>query len=362
MIGATLSSATSRRAFLTALAAAGAASIVPSGEVLAAPAPRHHGVINVHHHFWAPEYLKTQNAWEDQHHIHHYPTMEKWSPQMSLEEMDKGGVKTAVLSLASISAGFWGLDGQAASRVVHAADDYAAKMMSDHPGRFGLFAPLNMVDVDLSLKEIEYAYDQIHAHGIGIQTSYNGKYPGDPMYRPILEELHHRKAVVFLHGPNPACCSRIHDGPGMFASVVEVTFDTTRAVASLLTSGSLARYRDIKWIVPYGGGTIPYVAGRLEAFVNGAMRAALKPEEIAPHGVFAELQRLHYDTVNVTEAPSWVALTKLVKPSQVLYGTDFPYFNNGQLRNIDKRGLSAKDKHAILTGNAARLMPRLAKA
>ncbi len=201
-----------------------------------------------------------------------------------------------------------------------------------------------MLDVDLSLKEVEYAFDQAHADGIGIQTSYNGKYPGDPTYKPLLEELNRRKAVVFLHGPNAACCSAIQDGPGVFGSVVEVTFDATRAVASLLTSGALVRYPDIQWILPYGGGTLPFVAGRIEAFVNGRMGDAVKVQQIAPEGVFAALGKLHYDTVNVTNAASWAALTTLAKPTQIVYGTDFIYFNNDQLDNIDKRVTSAKER------------------
>ena len=287
----------------------------------------------------------------------------KWSPQMSLDVMDKAGVQTSVVSLASISDAFWGLDAQAATRVVRSCDDFGAKMVSDHKCRFCLFAPLSMVDIDTSLKEIEYALDKAHADGIGLQSSYGDKYPGDPVFNPIWEELNRRKAIVYFHGPVPACCGTINAGPGVSASVLEVTFDTTRAVASLLASGALAKYRDIKWVISYGGGTIPFVAGRIDAFVDhGSMRAFVKPEAIAPNGVIAELQRLYYDTVNVTSPSAWAALTKFVKPSQIVYGTDFIYFTNDQLDEIDQRGLSAKDKEAILSGNAKRLIPRLAKA
>ncbi len=148
----------------------------------------------------------------------------------------------------------------------------------------------------------------------------------------------------------------------MNPSVIEVTFDVTRAVTSLLANGALVRYPDIKWILSYGGGTIPFVAGRIDAFVHASMRAAIKPEQIAPNGVFALLQGLYYDTVNVTNAYSWAALTKFAKASQIVYGTDFLYFTDNQLDAIDQRALSAKDKAAILAGNSKRLIPRLAKA
>ena len=352
----------SRRQFLTGVAAVGAASAVQLSaswaQGAAKPAkPKHHGVIDLHHHFWSPEYLKLQNGWEDAHHSPHAPTLTSWSPEMMLAEMDRGGVQTAVLSLASIRDGFWGLQPKAASDMIRICGDYAAKLRSDHPGRFGIFAPLNMMDIDLCLKEAEYGLDQLHADGIGVQSSYLDKYPGDPFYNPLWEELNRRKTVVYFHGPVPGCCGNLKVGPGVNPAIEEVTFDMTRAAVSLLANGSLARYRDIKWIFSYGGGTVPMLSSRINAFLKDTKNI----HDIAPNGVFAELQKLYYDTVNVTDEASWSALFKLVKPTQIVYGTDFPYFNNDQLLNIDKRGLSAKDKAAILSGNAKRLLPRLAK-
>ena len=353
---------TSRREFMAALAAASAAAALPSVSLAQSQekkgATKHRAVIDTHFHFWAPEYAQLSREWGEAHHSPADPRIAKWSPQGALEEMDRGGVQTAMLSLASIREGFWGQDAQKATKVIHACDDFAAKMMSDHKGRFGLFAPLNMVDVDSSLKEAEYALDQVKADGIGIQSSANGRYPGDPYYNSLWEELNRRKAVVFFHGPVPDCCGALKVGPGINPAVGEVTFDMTRAVMSLLANGALARYRDIKWLFAYGGGATPYIAGRIEAFFKSAKNL----HDIAPNGVMAELQRLHYDTVNVTAAPSFAALTKLAPIANITYGTDFPYFTNDQLDALDQRGLSAKDLAAIHAGNAKRLIPRLAKA
>lgn len=362
--------AASRRQFLTGLAAAGAAAAMPSGPAFAQQGqptkPTHHGVVDTHHHFWSPEYLKAQDAWIAARHAPPYPAMDNWKPEVSLAEMDKGGVQTALLSLASISDGFWGVDAQRADLLVRDSIDFAKKMMSDHPGRFGLFAPLSMIDVPSSLKQIEYALDQAKADGIGLNSSYNDKLPGDPSFNPIWEELNRRSTIVYLHGPNPSCCTNqaYQSGPGMNPSVIEVTFDITRAAVSLLVNGTLAKYPNIRWVLSYGGGTLPFVAGRVSAFVNGSMRfqGGKPPQEIAPQGVIEAFQKLYYDTVNVTEATPWSALTDFVPVSQIVYGTDFIYFNNNQLENIDKRVTDAKEKELILSGNAKRLIPRLAKA
>jgi predicted TIM-barrel fold metal-dependent hydrolase len=228
-----------------------------------------------------------------------------------------------------------------------------AKMRQDYPGRFGVFAPLSMMNVDVTLKEIEYAFDSIKADGINLQSNYGDKWLGDAMYQPVLAELNRRKAVVYVHPLVAACCGRL--AIPTFPAVIEVPHDTTRTVTSLLLTGSFKRFPDIKWIFSHAGGTIPLMAGRIAAFYDQNP----KTKEYAPDGVAAELAKLHYDTANATSAPTIAALLKLVPVSQVTYGTDYPYFALNQNKDLQKLGLSAADLAAIENGNATRLIPRL---
>ena len=145
---------------------------------------------------------------------------------------------------------------------------------------------------------------------------------------------------------------------GAFPAVIEVPHDTTRTVTSLLLNGSFAHYREIKWLFSHAGGTIPFLAGRIDAFYGQGPKA----KEIAPDGIFSELARLHYDTANATSVRAMAALLKLAPVSQVTYGTDYPYFPLDQNKNLDKLGLSIADVKAIESGNAARLIPRLQPA
>ena len=119
-----------------------------------------------------------------------------------------------------------------AGRLARACNEYAAEMMRDYPGRFGLFATLSMLDIDATLKEIEYAFDTLKADGIGLQSSYGDKWLGNVAYRPVFEELNRRKAVVYVHPLVASCCSAL--SVGTFPAVIEVPHDTTRTVTSLL--------------------------------------------------------------------------------------------------------------------------------
>ena len=193
-----------------------------------------------------------------------------------------------------------------------------------------------MIDVDASLKEIDYALNTLKADGFGLQTNYGDKWPGDAAYRPIFEELNRRKALVYFHPLVASCCGRL--AVGTFPAVIEVPHDTTRSVANLLLSRSLARYRDIRWLFSHAGGTVPMLTGRMDAFFRNRKDIG----EIAPQGVEAEFRRLHYDTANATHPASMAALLKVVPDSQVVFGSDYPYFEPApQAQALESLGLSA---------------------
>jgi predicted TIM-barrel fold metal-dependent hydrolase len=311
-------------------------------------------LIDTHHHFYPPEYQKLWLGWEEARKLPHFPGQVAWSKERAIEDMDKAGIRASVLSVASTPGVWFDFDAAKASQMARSCNDFAADMMRDHPGRFGLFATLSMLDTDRTLKEIEYAFDTLKADGVGLQTNYGDKWLGDAAYKPVFDELNRRGAVVYVHPLVASCCS--HLSVGAFPAVIEVPHDTTRTVTSLLLSGGLARWRDIKWLFSHAGGTIPVMAGRIDAFY-GRNRSNL--HEFAPDGIIGELRRLNYDTANATSAPTMAALLKLAPVANITYGTDYPYFGFDQFENLEQLGLAASDLTAIGSENAIRLLPRL---
>jgi predicted TIM-barrel fold metal-dependent hydrolase len=340
----------SRRQFLAATAALGAATMFTAeSRWVSAQSSK---LIDTHHHFYPPVYQKAWSDWEDQRKIPHLGIQLAWSRDQDIEAMDKNGVTTSILSLASTPGTWFDAGAQAAHDMARLCCDFAAEMVRERPGRYGLFAPLSMLDIDATLKEIEYVFDTLKADGVNLQTNYGDKWLGDPTYKPVFEELNRRKAVVYVHPLVASCCARL--GVGTFPAVIEVPHDTTRAVVSLLLNGTFARQRDIKWLFSHAGGTIPMLAGRIESFFDrGGGR-----KDIAPEGVEAELRRLYYDTANATHPASMAALTKLAPISQITYGTDYPYYPLNQVEKL-RQLLEPADLAAISNGNAMRLLPRL---
>jgi predicted TIM-barrel fold metal-dependent hydrolase len=277
------------------------------------------------------------------------PTL-AWTVERSLEDMDKAGVATAITSITT--PGVWIGDDEQGRRVARECNDYAARLVVDYPGRFGMFAALPLPNIEASLREIEHGLDVLKADGICLFTSYQDKWLGDPAFEPVMAELNRRKALVYTHPEAPLCCRGLI--PGINEAVIEYGTDTTRAIARLLFSGSATRYPDIRWIFSHGGGTTPFLSERL---VRAGNLQHNKPH--VPNGVMPILQRFYYDVAQVAHPMALAALTRMVPISQILWGTDFPFrFGWEYVKGLAEFGFSEGELARIDRENALTLLPR----
>jgi 6-methylsalicylate decarboxylase len=303
--------------------------------------------IDVHHHFAAPGWLQAAKSIGADN-----PPIANWSAQKSIDDMDKGGVATAVLSgnVPHVRP----LRREAAIRIARESNEYAKKLAADHPGRFGLFAMLPLPYIDESLAEIAYALDTLKADGIGVLTNYGDKWLGYSTFDPLWDELNRRRATVYTHPADASCCVNLVQA--VPPTAVEWGADTTRTIANLIFTGTSQKYRDINWIFSHGGGGLVAFAERL------LVQMVTTPPYLGKFSretVQAELNRFHYDTAQVTLNGTLAALAKLVPVSQILYGTDFPYRTAAE----HSRGVDAtfgdEDRQRVNRENALGILPRL---
>jgi 6-methylsalicylate decarboxylase len=190
----TCSCCLSRRGALAGFAAVAASTVLPAAPAPAQAPARKLTRIDVHRHFVPPGYVvdRTRTWLNDRSTI-----------AQQLEDMDKSGVALAVISVSvpDLEA----RDSAEARRFSRLANEFSAKLVADHPGRFGLFAYLPFPDVDGTLKEIEYALDTLKADGVYLRTNYDTKFLGDPVFAPVFEAP--RRGA--LHAPDepPLLCA-----------------------------------------------------------------------------------------------------------------------------------------------------------
>jgi 6-methylsalicylate decarboxylase len=347
---------------IIASASAGAAALVAGNLAWAQPArlPRR---IDLHHHYFPPVFLEAQRdaAVRQNRPAVLSAALAGWSKARTIEAMDRHGIAIGILSIST--PGPWFGNIEESKRLARECNEYAAEMMRDHPGRFGLFAALPLTDPDAALREIEYAFDTLHADGVAIMTSYatsaGTTWPGDASLAPVFAELNRRKAAAFFHlgrvGSPQLCCGNVVSGvPDV---MVETPHEMTRAIMSLLFNGTLSRNPDIRFIFTNAGGTVPMLSGRIAAATK---RLGDEFDRLVPKGAEYELERLFYEVSNATSPASLAAVAALVPPSQIVFGTDYPFVPiEATVAGIDAFWAGAS-RDPVYRANAATLLPRLA--
>jgi 6-methylsalicylate decarboxylase len=322
---------------LGALGSAGCATPTPAG-------PHR---IDVHHHISPPPWVTALKAAKLDS-----PPVNNWTPQRSIDDLDKGGVATAITSPTLPALGF--LNAADAAAVARASNEYARKLADESKGRFRMFALLPMPHVDATLKELTYALDVLKAEGVAFMTSYGNQYLGDAAFAPVMDELQRRKATAYTHPNDPSCC--LNTGSGIPPVIIEYGTDTTRTIASLVFSGTAQRCPDINFIFSHAGGTLSAVTERFLLQMN---RPPLARPGFTAERVLGELRRFYYDTAQTSNPVAMAALTKFIPISQIVYGTDYPYRTAAEHTEGLAKIFSGADLQAIERGNAMRILPGL---
>lgn len=274
-----------------------------------------------------------------------------FDPELRLRAMDEVGVQMELLSYTCPNC-YWA-DGKAAETVVRTMNDHLAEVCARWPDRFRGLGSLPLQDVDLALKELERAVDQLGMVGFIILANVNEAPLDDPRFEPVWAALNQRRLPVLLHPTVPPGADVM--GMDRYGLVPSIGFmiDTTLAVTRMVLAGVFERYPDWPLIVGHAGATLPFLAGRLDQchrFIpETRARLSKLPSEY--------LKRLYYDTVTYDENALWLAY-KLAGPRRLLYGSDYPH-TIGDMRGcaarIEALQIPEAEKALIRSGNAQRL-------
>ena len=268
------------------------------------------GVIDVHSHLITPEFVSTLEN-EGRLMDEGFP-LPKYNVENHLRWMDEAGVQTSVLTLAAPQP--------SSAEVVRKTNEAAARIKKEHPGRFLFCAALPLPDVSKAIEEVKYALDVLKADGIKLATNVNGQYLGAPELDTLFSVLNERKAVVILHPhrPEPVNKQVMQQTP---LAMQEYLSETTRAVSNMISRNVLARYNNIKVIVPHCGAYLPLAIPRMKS-LTPVMQTNKMVGEIDYE---ANLRTLYYDLAGAHSPEVIRMLLTITTPDHLLYGSDYPY-------------------------------------
>ncbi len=268
------------------------------------------GVIDVHSHIITPEFMSALEG-EGRLMDEGFP-LPKYDVEKHLQWMDEAGVPTSVLTLAAPQPGD--------KAVIRQCNEMAARIKSEHPGRFLFCAALPLPDVDAAIREAVYALDTLKADGIKLATNVQGQYLGAPELDTLFAVLNEHRAVVILHPhcPEPVNRQVMQQTP---LAMQEYLSETTRAVTNMISRNVLARYPNVKVVVPHCGAYLPLAIPRMKS-LTPVMRANKMVGEIDWE---ANLAALYYDLAGAHSPEVIRMMLTITTPDHLLYGSDYPY-------------------------------------
>ena len=243
----------------------------------------------------------------------------QWSAEAHLAFMAEAGIDYTVLSLATPH--IYNGDEKLTCEVARQINEETAALCRQYPDKFGFVATVPFPSIDGSLQEIAYAMDKLGALGVKVPSNARGIYLGDERWEEIFAELNRRQALTIIH-PSPAPqLPRQGTVTGKVMALYEYPADTTRAMVNLLASGMLARYPQVRVVVPHCGSFLPYMKQRAKAMF--AMLAGM--QMMKPVDMEAGMKQLYYDLAGDPMPEAMDMLLKITDEGHLLYGSDFPY-------------------------------------
>lgn len=311
-------------------------------------------MVDVHCHNILPEYMEVLNR--------HDAAMEEtfplplWNVGNHLAFMDSAGIATSVLTMPAPQPYFG--DSDECRRIIRCYNEYCANLKKQYPGKFKFCAALPLPDVDAAIEEAVFALDSLGADGVKLATNSRGQYIGDEELDRLMEVLNERNAVVFIHPHklSPVNDSIIATSP---LAIYEYPAETTRAVINLISRNVLARYPNVKMVVPHCGSFLPLAIPRMKN-VHPAM---IDKGYMQPVDFEANLANLYYDLAGSASPELVKTMLTITTPDHILYGSDYPYMpDNVLIGNLNrmKEQFSTDVELApfveqIFTGNAVQL-------
>lgn len=278
--------------------------------------------------------------------------------EQRLEEMDRQGISTGVLSLVGGFTWIERLPVQESLPLVRLVNDSVSELCKTHEGRFAAFASLPMDNISAAAEEFDRAMNLPGMIGVQVPGNAFLTYKDAEQMRPIMEVANRHKAVVFIHfGPRPGDnWPRVPsdaDNARRRMGTLDMQASLSSNMVTLCMTDFLDDYPDAKVQIHNLGGNIPYEMERMDH------RCLLDtPDEELPSARFAK-SKVYVDC-NSFGPHAIEAGLRAYGPDRIVFGTDGTEFGvSWSTKALDDADISEVDRHKILHQNAVDMLSHL---
>lgn len=240
-----------------------------------------------------------------------------WSPEKRIEECDAAGIDVQVLSTVPVMFSYWAKPDDGAELAKY-LNDGIAEIVARFPKRFVGLGTVPMQDTALAVKELERC-KAIGLNGVQIGTNVNQLNLSEPQFYDFFAACAESGMAVFVHPWE--MMGQADMQKYWLPWLVGMPAEASRAICSLIFSGTLERLPELRICFAHGGGAFPATIGRIEHGFD------VRPDLCAVDNPFSPrkyLGRIYFDSL-VHEGAKLDYLVKLVGADQIMLGTDYPF-------------------------------------
>jgi aminocarboxymuconate-semialdehyde decarboxylase len=247
---------------------------------------------------------------------------ETWNRKMgdldeNLADLKSAGMNMAILQPTQTMFFYW-TEPSAAGELSRMVNEYTAEAVRQHPEHFLGLATIPLQDVDLAVKELAYAVQELGLRGVVTGSNVNGHGFDEEQFPPFFEKVEELDVPIFVHPSNPAGTQRVSDY--YLVNFLALPLETTLMAAQLVFGGILDQYPNLKICLSHAGGVLPFLLGRLEH--GHSVRPEAQERCKNPFGYY--LKNFYVDTI--TYRPDTLRFVLDIMPEgHVFMGTDYPY-------------------------------------
>lgn len=272
-----------------------------------------------------------------------------WDPKTRIQDCDVSGVTQQVLSTIPVMFSYWAKpkDGLEVSRFLN---DDISRHVNNHPERFFGLGTVPMQDPDLAILELRRIMLELKMSGVQIGTNINGENLGDAKFFDFFKEAEKLGASIFIHPWEMMGEKQMQKY--WLPWLVGMPAEVSRALCSLIFSGTLEKLPGLRFAFAHGGGSFAQTLGRIEHGYK------CRPDLVAldnPYSPKKYLGRFLVDSL-VHDPEILKLLLNVFGEDNVALGSDYPFPLGEEQPGllIENQNFSKELKLKLLSRNALR--------